>query len=139
VVGINTAIASASGGNEGIGFAIPVNMFMFAARQLIDQGRVARAFLGVSLDARFDDAGAAAAGLPYPVGARVSAVTEGSPADAAGLRVSDVIVQYDDTPVENDGHLVNLVAQTAPGETVRLVVFRDRKQIPVEVRVVERK
>ena len=138
VVGINTAIASASGGNEGIGFAIPINMFMFAARQLIEQGRVARAFLGVSLDARFDAEAATAAGLPYPVGARVSAVTEGSPADAAGIRVGDVVVQYNATPVENDGHLINLVAQTPPGDRVRLRVFRDRKQVPVEVGVVER-
>ena len=53
VIGINTAIASNSGGNEGIGFSIPVNLFMGVARQLIDNGKVTRAFLGVTLDAKF--------------------------------------------------------------------------------------
>ncbi len=139
VVGINTAIASASGGNEGIGFAIPSNMFMFAARQLIEKGRVDRAFLGVSLDARFGADAATAAGLPYPVGARVTAVTAGSPAAVAKMRIGDVILRYGGTPVENDGHLINLVAQTAIDERVELLVLRDRKQVPVEIRVTERK
>ncbi len=139
VVGINTAIASASGGNEGIGFAIPVNMFMFAAQQLIEKGRVDRAFLGVNLDARFGADAATAAGLPCPVGARVSGVTAGGPAAAAGVRIGDVILQYGGTPVENDGHLINLVAQTPVGETIELVVFRDRKQVPLEIRLIERK
>ncbi len=138
VVAINTAIASASGGNEGVGFAIPINMFMFAARQLIDKGRVDRAFLGVSLDARFGAEAATAAGLPCPVGARVSGVTAGSPAAAADMKVGDVILQYGGTPVENDGHLINLVAQTPVGETVGLVVFRDRKEIRLEIRLIER-
>ncbi|MFW5693490.1 MAG: S1C family serine protease [Thermoguttaceae bacterium] len=138
VVGINTAIASASGGNEGVGFAIPINMFMFAARQLIDKGRVDRAFLGVSLDARFGAEAATAAGLPCPVGARVSGVTAGSPAATAGMKVGDVVLQYGDTPVENDGHLINLVAQTLVGETVGLVVFRDRKEMRLEIRLIER-
>jgi serine protease Do len=139
VVGINTAIASASGGNEGVGFAIPINMFMFAARQLIEKGRVDRAFLGVSLDARFSADDAGAAGLPCPVGAKVSGVTAGSPAAVAGLRVGDIILQYGGIPVENDGHLVNLVAQTPVGETVETLVLRDRKQTSFDIRVVERK
>ncbi len=135
IVAINTAIASASGGNEGIGFAIPINMFMFAARQLIDKGRVERAFLGVSLDARFTADDAAAAGIPCPIGARVSAVTAGSPADTAGLRIGDIILQYGDLPVEDDAHLVNLVAQTPIDKEVELIVFRDRKQTPIKLRV----
>ncbi len=138
VVGINTAIASASGGNEGIGFAIPVNMFMFAARQLIEKGRVDRAFLGVSLDARFSADDAEAAGLPCPIGAKVSAVTAGSPA-AAGLRVGDIILQYGEIAVENDVHLVNLVAQTPVGQTVELLLMRDRKQTSVQVQLIKRK
>ncbi len=139
VVGINTAIASASGGSEGIGFAIPINMFMFTARQLIEKGRVDRAFLGVSLDARFGAADAAKAGLPFPLGAKVSGVTAASPADGAGVRVGDIIVRYGDTSVENDGHLINLVAQTAVGETVQLLLLRDGEQISIAIRVGERK
>ncbi|MDY0167842.1 MAG: trypsin-like peptidase domain-containing protein [Thermoguttaceae bacterium] len=139
VVGINTAIASASGGNEGIGFAIPIKMFMFTATQLIEKGRVDRAFLGVSLDSRFNSDDATAAGLPCPMGARVSAVTAGSPAATAGLRVGDIILQYGDTAVENDGHLVNMVAQTPVGETVELLFLRDRKQTSVDILLVQRK
>jgi len=139
VVGINTAIASASGGNEGVGFAIPINMFMFAARQLIDKGRVDRAFLGVSLDAQYNADDASAAGLPCPVGAKVSGITAGSPAANAGLRVGDIILQYGNTAVENDGHLVNLVAQTPVGTAVDLLIFRERKQVPIAIRVTERK
>ncbi len=138
VVGINTAIASASGGNEGIGFAIPANMFMFVARQLIEKGRVDRAFLGVSLDAAFNADDAAAAGIPCPVGARVSAVTAGSPAAVAGMQVGDVILQYGDVSVENDVHLVNLVAQTPVAEEVELLVYRERKSIPIKLKVAKR-
>ncbi len=139
VVGINTAIASASGGSEGIGFAIPINMFMFTARQLIEKGRVDRALLGVSLDASFGAEDAAKAGLPAPLGARVSGVTAGSPADSARVRVGDIILRYGDIPVENDGHLINLVAQTAVGETVQLLLLRDGKQTAIAIRVGERK
>ncbi|MDZ7619872.1 MAG: trypsin-like peptidase domain-containing protein, partial [Patescibacteria group bacterium] len=139
VVGINTAIASASGGNEGIGFAIPANMFMFVAKQLIEKGRVDRAFLGVSLDARFNADDAAAVGIPCPVGARVSAVTAGSPADQAGLKVGDVILQYGNAPVENDVHLVNLVAQTPVAEEVELLVFRERKSLSIKLTLGQRK
>ncbi len=138
VVGINTAIASASGGNEGIGFSIPANMFMFVARQLIEKGRVDRAFLGVSLDSQFNADVAAAAGIPCPVGARVSAVTAGGPAEVAGLKVGDVILQYGDISVENDVHLVNLVAQTPVAEEVELLVYRERKSMPIKLKVGKR-
>ena len=75
IIGINTAIASNSGGNEGIGFSIPINLFMAVARQLIDTGKVTRAFLGVSLDAKFGPAMAAELGMAQATGTRVTAVT----------------------------------------------------------------
>ena len=71
IIGINTAIASNSGGNEGIGFSIPINLFMAVARQLIDTGKVTRAFLGVSLDAKFGPAMAAELGMARATGTRV--------------------------------------------------------------------
>ena len=74
VIGINTAIASDSGVNEGVGFSIPVNMFMIVARQLIATGTVTRALLGVHLDRKFGPAVAAELGLPRPVGARISGI-----------------------------------------------------------------
>ena len=86
VIGINTAIASNSGGSDGIGFSIPSKMAMKVVRDLIDYGEVQRGFLGVSLDARFSPMRAISLGLLRPHGARVSAITPGSPAaDSACL------------------------------------------------------
>src|SRR5262249_36577839 len=74
VIGINTAIASNSGGSEGIGFTIPVNMAMVIVRQLIDHGSVTRAFLGVNLDSKFNASIAARLGMPQPRGARITGI-----------------------------------------------------------------
>ncbi|MCE5303587.1 MAG: trypsin-like peptidase domain-containing protein [Planctomycetaceae bacterium] len=138
VVGINTAIASNSGGNEGIGFAIPINMFMAVGRQLIETGTVTRAFLGVNLNPRFGPSMAAELGLPRPVGAHVTGVRPGTPAEAAKLQVGDVILEFNHTPVEDDAHLVNLVSLTPVGKTVPLLIFRDRKPITILVEVSDR-
>jgi serine protease Do len=137
VIGINTAIASNSGGSEGIGFSIPIKMFMHVARQLIEKGKVARAFLGVKLDATFGAAMAAELGLPRPVGARITKIVGNSPAAAADLREGDVILQFNDIPVEDDNHLVNLVNFTDIGKKVALVVFRDRQALQLEVAVAD--
>lgn len=138
VIGINTAIASNSGGSEGIGFAIPINMFMIVAGQLIERGGVSRAFLGVQLDASFGPAMAAELGLPRPIGARVTDVTPNSPAAEARLQKDDVILQYEGTPVEDDAHLVNLVNLTEVGKQVTLVILRDRAQRKVQTAVGDR-
>jgi len=138
VVGINTAIASNSGGNEGIGFAIPANMFMFVAAQLIETGEVRRGFLGVNLDARYGGAEARRAGLPVPMGARVTGITAGTPAAEADIRAGDIILELNGRPVENDGHLVNLVGQTPVGSRVPMLIFRDGKTQRVEIEVGDR-
>ncbi len=138
VIGINTCIASNSGGNEGIGFAIPINMFVFVARQLIEQGKVSRAFLGVTLDSSFGAARAAELGLPRPMGARVERVSENSPAAAADLHPGDVILQFNGVAVDNDTHLVNLVKLTEIGKQVTLVVLRDRRALTVRAVVADR-
>ncbi|MFV2068090.1 MAG: S1C family serine protease [Pirellulales bacterium] len=135
VIGINTAIASASGGNEGIGFAIPVNMVRFIARQLIATGTVSRAFLGVKLDSSFGPPTAQKEHLPYLAGTRVSGITRGSPAEEAGLQVGDVIIRYNGIAIVDDNHLVNVVGLTEIGETVPVVVLRDRKPVEVPVKV----
>jgi len=139
VVGINTCIASSSGGNEGIGFAVPINMFMIVARQLIAHGKASRAFLGVTLDSNFGPAAADDLGLPRPVGARVIKVAENSPASAADLRDGDVILQFNGTQIENDAHLVNLVNLTEVGKQVTLTVYRDRKTLTLRAVVGDRK
>lgn len=138
IIGINSAIASNSGINEGIGFSIPINMFMKIARQLIDTGKVTRAFLGVNLNSKFGPAMAAELGLPRLFGAHITGVTFDSPAEAAKLQVGDVILKFSQTPVENDSHLVNLVGLTEVGRKVTLVIFRDRRPITVTVVVGDR-
>jgi serine protease Do len=138
LIGINDSIASDSGTNEGVGFSIPINLFMTVGRQLITTGKVARAFLGVNLNSKFGPATAAEVGLPRPMGAQVTAVTPGSPADAAKLRPGDVILEFNGKPIEDDAHLVNIVSLTEVGKTVPLLVFRDRKPFTVTVEVADR-
>ena len=109
VVGLNTCIASSSGGSEGIGFAIPISMVMFVARQLVETGAVSRAYLGVALDKKFALATAHGLGMTRPVGALVTGITPGSPAEEIGLLPNDVILEFDGEPIDDDDHLVSLV------------------------------
>ena len=138
VVGLNTAIASNSGGSEGIGFAIPIRMVMFVVRQLVETGVVSRAYLGVKLDNAFTQRSAQKLGMVRAVGAHVKEVTKGSPADAAGIRVGDVVVEFDGIPVEDDDHLVSLVSMTPTNSTVTLVVFREQGRLTLEMPVASR-
>jgi serine protease Do len=135
VIGINTAIASNSGGNEGVGFAIPIKMFMIVGRQLIETGEVVRAFMGVKLSSNFGPSMATEVGLPRPVGAYVTGVEAKSPAEAAKLQAGDVILEFNRVPVEDSNHLINLVSLTPVGKRVPLVVFRDRKPLTIIVEV----
>ena len=125
VIGLNTAIASSSGGNEGIGFSIPINIAVRIMRQLIETGQVERGFLGVNLDRNFDYSTARRAGLTRLIGARVTRVTKGSPAAQAGLQIGDVILRFDGMQVENDEHLINLVKRSEINRRIPLVVIRD--------------
>ncbi len=136
VVGLNTAIASKTGQNSGIGFAI--SMVMFVTDQLVRTGTVSRAYLGVTLDSVFTHDAARRLGLVRPVGARVSAVTKGSPADAAGIQPNDVIVEFDGAAIEDDDHLVSMVSMTPTNRTVTLGVFRDREMIELSMPVASR-
>jgi serine protease Do len=138
VIGMNTAIASSSGGNEGIGFSIPINMVMIVARQLVQRGSVERAFLGVSLDAGFDPAMAISVGLQRPRGARIKEITPNSPAAVAKLQRGDVILEFGGVRIDNDSHLINLVSLTEVGREIPLLIFRDQKLMNVKVRVVSK-
>ncbi|MFM7206439.1 MAG: S1C family serine protease [Planctomycetaceae bacterium] len=139
VVGLNTAIASSSGGNEGIAFAIPIPMVVYVARQLVQHGIVPRAYLGVALDSRFEQHEADRLGLVRPVGTRVETITPNAPADAAGIRPNDVILEYDGRPVEDDDHLISLVGMTPLDSVVDLVIFRGGERIPVRMKVASRR
>jgi serine protease Do len=138
VIGINTAIASSSGGSEGIGFTIPINLVMRIAQQLIERGQVTRAYLGVKLDSQFDAVRAAQLGLPRPNGAYVTAVTENSPAALASLQAGDVILKINDTRVEDDTHLINTISLMPVGQEVQLSVLRAGKPLVVKVKVGDR-
>src|SRR3989475_2167708 len=114
VIGVNAAIASQSGGFEGIGFAIPSNMAVYVAKALIAHGKVERSWLGVSIqDVTFELA--KAIGLEVPKGVLVSDVVKGGPADQAGIKKGDVIMAYRDKEVTDAAALRNAVATTAVG------------------------
>ncbi len=133
VIGINTAIASSSGGNEGIGFTIPINLAVYVGKQLVESGgNIARAFLGVLLDAEYSEQEAAQLGLPRLVGAKVKAITKDSAAESAQLMVGDVILEYDGTRIEDDNHLINQVGLTPIGKEVSITLLR--KGQPLQLR-----
>ena len=139
VIGINTAIASQGGGNEGIGFSIPSNLCRQVVEQLLEHGRVQRAFLGVRLDEEFDDAAARRLRLTRVQGARVVQVYGDTPAEAAGLVVDDVVLSFDGQKIEDQSHLIHLVSLTPVNKTVRMEVLREGSRITVDVRLSERK
>ncbi len=125
VVGINTAIFSRSGGNIGIGFAIPVNVAKDLLPELEEKGKVTRGWLGVMIQRVTPDI-AESLGLPAPKGALVADVMKDGPAQAAGLKVGDVIVEFDGHAIKESTELPMLVARTAVGKTVTLKVVRDK-------------
>ena len=127
VIGLNTAIASNSGGNEGIGFSIPINIVVRVMRQLIETGSVERGFLGVTLDVNFNSTLARDLGMRRQMGTRISQVTESSPAAKANLQVNDVILRFDGMQVEDMDHLINLVNRTEINRQVELLIFREKK------------
>jgi serine protease Do len=133
VIGVNTAIASSSGGSEGIGFAIPINMAMRVADHLVRYGRLRRGYLGVTLDPDFSSARLVSAGYRGGGGALVKKVRPDSPAADARLRRGDIIVEFDGTRIENDDHLVAQVGLTPVGASVPMVIVRDGKRYRTEV------
>ncbi len=137
VIGINTAIASNSGGNEGIGFSIPVNLVMEVATQLVSHGQLQRGYLGVVMDTQFDSAKSQQAGLVHTRGALVKAVKPNSPAEIAGLKTGDIILEFDGRSIDNDGHLVQTVGLTSLGKSITIVILRDGKKYTVQVQLTE--
>lgn len=139
-VGINTAIASSSGGSEGIGFTIPSNMAMTVARQFIKYGRVVRAYLGVNLRKRdeFNQELAASLGLSRPQGACIRTIQPNTPAARSGLQENDVVLEFNGRRVEDDDHLINLVGFTEVDKEVDVLIFRQGKSLPLKVKVADR-
>ena len=138
LVGINSQILTPSGGNIGIGFAIPANMAKNVMTQLIDHGEVHRGMIGVTIQPVTSDI-ASSLGLSQVRGALVNSVQTGSPADKAGIRRGDVITSVNGAAVKDSNDLRNDVAQMAPGSTAKLTVVRDGKEQTLNVTLAERK
>jgi serine protease Do len=134
VVGINTAIFSQSGGNIGIGFAIPINMAKELVPQLEENGHVTRGWLGVSIQKLTPEL-AESMGTDGSQGALVASVTPDSPAAKAGVQPGDVIRRWDGKAIDEPGTLSMLVAGTPIGRTVPIELSRDGKSKDVEVTV----
>jgi len=140
VIGINTAIASSSGGSEGIGFTIPVNMAVMVARQLVSNGRTTRAYMGVRLyrGTEFTAEIAIRVGLARPRGALVRSITPDAPAEKADLQPYDVVIEFDGRTIENDVHLVKVVGFTPVGKEVAVVVLRKGKRVELKLQLDDR-
>ena len=136
VVGINTAIFSQSGGNIGIGFAIPTNLVKDLLPQLKDKGRVVRGFIGATIQKVTPEI-AESLKLKEARGALVSDVTKGAPADKAGIRAGDVITEFNDMPIKDSADLPIHVARVAPKTTVQIKVIRDSKESSMPITVGE--
>ncbi|WP_372616821.1 Do family serine endopeptidase [Falsiroseomonas sp.] len=127
VVGVNTAIFSPSGGNIGIGFAVPSRLAQRVVEDLRDDGKVSRGWLGVSLQP-VDQELAQALGLQDQRGALVASVEPGSPAARAGLRAGDLVTRAGERQVQNPRDLAAAVAETDPGSQLALTLRRDGQQ-----------
>jgi len=133
LIGINTAIISGgTGGNQGVGFAIPVNLARTVMEQLLANGKVTRAWMGVMLQDVNPDM-AKAFGLSKPTGAVVSDVPSDSPAAHAGIQRGDVLLSVDGNTIDDVNQLRLKISMTKPGTTVHVGVFRDGKEIEVPV------
>jgi serine protease Do len=136
VVGINTAIASRSGGSQGIGFAIPINIARKIYTELTTRGRVTRGWMGVSVQPLTSEL-ANSFGAGDDSGVLVADVVDGSPAEKGGLKSGDIILEFNGKRVAAPGDLQRAVGLTGPGSTARLKVLRDRAERTVEIRIGE--
>ncbi len=133
VVGINTAIASNSGVNEGIGFAIPIHLALAVATQLIEKGELQRSYLGVSVERAYNVDSQGGLQNQRARGALVKVVKPNSPAEIAGLKYGDIILTFDGVSVENDEHLIQLVGLANSSQPVELEVLRERARVCLSV------
>jgi len=134
LIGINTAILSRSGGNQGIGFAIPANLVRNVMQDLLDDGHVTRGFLGVMIQDLNPNL-AREFNLKDTKGVLVSDVTSKSPAEKAGLKGGDVILEFNGKKVTTSRNLKLEVAQTKPGQTVPVKILRDGDTETLEVAI----
>jgi serine protease Do len=138
VIGINTAIYSPSGGSIGIGFAIPSNLARPIAEQIKEFGHARRGWLGVNIQSVTDEI-AESLGLDKPHGALIASVRDGGPAQVGGIQPGDVVLTFDGKEVTDMRRLPRIVAETPIDRTVKVTVWRKRKESIVDVKVGELK
>lgn len=137
LIGINTAIVSRSGGFNGIGFAIPVNMARHIMNMLIEKGYVVRGYLGVGIQPVSEEM-AQYLNLKETYGALISSVEKGLPADKAGIKAEDVVLEMDGKKVKDHTDFRLRIAERMPGDRVNLKILRDEKTINIAVELAER-
>ena len=138
VIGINTAIYSPSGGSIGIGFAIPSDLAKPVLDQIRDFGKARRGWLGVNIQNVTDEI-AESLGLDKPKGALIASVHDGGPAQVAGIQPGDVVLTFDDKPIDDMRTLPRIVAETPIDKSVKVTVWRKRKEVDLDVKVGELK
>jgi serine protease Do len=137
LIGINTAIASQSGGNNGVGFAIPVNMAKSVMDQLIKHGEVVRGYLGVFIAPLTDELAASFGYKDQNGGVLVQDVSPDGPAAKAGLKAGDILLQRDGKPIRDVATFRNGISETSPGTQVGLTVWRDGKRMNLNAKLEE--
>jgi S1-C subfamily serine protease len=153
VIGLNQQIQTSSGGGEGVGFAVPIDLAKRSVDQLRDKGKVEYAYIGVASQAVYPQL-AKHFDLPTDRGAWLQEVTGGGPADEAGLRGGgaatkrfqattfqtggDIVVEVDGKPVRDPNDLSDAVGSKAPGDTVKVVVYRGGSKKTIEVKLAKR-
>ena len=137
LLGINTAIYSRSGGSLGIGFAIPTSTVRSVMEQILRNGSVVRGYIGVEPQDVTPEL-AQAFKLPRRDGAIIAGVMRGGPADKAGVRTGDILVDVDGRPIPNTATMLNVIAQLQPGATGRFTFVRDGRELTLPITVARR-
>ena len=137
VIGVNTAILSQSGGNMGIGFAIPVNMAKSIKDMLIKDGKVTRGYLGIMMQP-VDKNIAQKFNLKRSSGVLITNVVPGSPAESAGLKRGDIIIDADGKKISEMGELINSISNSMPGKEMTFTVVRDGKETKIKAKLAKK-
>jgi len=137
VIGINTANASTNGYSSGVAFSIPINLVKRIGKQLLDQGSVARGYIGMQMSSALDPHTALRLGLTRLRGALIESVHNNGPASRAGLQSGDVILKLDGVEIRDENHVINLVGMLPANQKVKLSIWRSKQASAVELTVGE--
>ena len=137
VVGVNTAIASRTGGNSGIGFAVPANLAKEIGTRLIEDGHIVRGYVGAGLGPIDDEQKKIVESLKLASGAGVAEVIKNGPADEGGLMARDIIVKINDTKIENASQAFNHIGLLSPGSDIVLTIIRNNELTTLKLTIGE--